>query len=628
MEVAVMTGFFAKGNVNINTCHNNVNLILCMAFVRQYRILNLFKFVFFCGCVTHVSAQNVCTLSVRSVDTAMSATLQSLSLTHSFLSKENCLQYVKQLPDVLKTKGYLSASVDSVQQNANNVTIQLFIGKRYIWNRLSPDDNTSAILNSLHYDVGALSSQPFSQEKVDAIYSKVLDFCENNGYPFAKIKLDNIVMTDSFISATLSLNKSFPYYIDSIRILGKAKLSQDFIHRYLNIAPHDLYNAGKLSKINARLAELSYLQQSQPWSVTMLNDKAIVNLYLAPKQSNQIDVIVGFLPANQQTGGKLLVTGQATINLKNAFSTGETIGVDWQQLQAKSPRLNLLFQRPYLFHSPLGFDFNFELYKRDSFFVNINAYFGLQYAFSARQTGTLFLQTASSRLLSVDTNAIILTKTLPSTGDINSVSLGINYRFSDADYLLNPRRGNEVFFTLSAGNKTVQKNTTITSIKDTSFNYNSLYDTVQLKSYRLKLIVSGAHYFSLGKQATLKAALNAGLLQSPTYYVNELFQIGGFKLLRGFDEESIYANRYAVATAEYHYLVAQNSYFYVFTDDGYAHYQSAVTSFSYTYFGAGFGLAFETKGGIFNISYAVGKRDDTKLNLQQSKIHLGFVTVF
>ncbi len=599
-----------------------------MAVTCQYRILILFQFVFFAGCFTQLSAQKNCTLSVRFVDTITSTSLQSLSLTSAFPSKEACLRYVQQLPDALKAKGFLSASIDLVKEDSSNVIIHLFLGKRYTWSRLLLDSSTSAILTSLHYNVRAFNNEPFNQEKVDAIYSKVLDFCQNGGYPFAKIQLENIVMEDSSISATLSLDKSFPYYIDSIRILGKTKLSQDFIHRYLNIASHELYNTEKLNTIDARLAELSYLKQSQPWSVTMLNDKAILNLYLAPKQSNQIDVIAGFLPANQQVGGKLLVTGQATINLKNAFATGETIGVDWQQLQAKSPRLNLLFQRPYLFHSPFGFDFNFELYKRDSFFVNINAYFGLRYNFTARQTATLFLQTTSSRLLSVDTNTIILTKTLPQVSDLSSVSLGLDYRFSNTDYSLNPRRGNELFFTLSAGSKTVQKNTTITGIKDTSFNWESLYDTVQLKSYRLKAIISGAHYIAIGKQATLKAALNAGLLQSPTYYVNEMFQIGGFKLLRGFDEESIYTNRYAVASLEYRYLLAQNSYFYVFTDDGYAHYQSVITSFSHTYFGAGFGLAFETKSGIFNISYAVGTRNDAALNFQQSKIHLGFVTVF
>ncbi len=138
----------------------------------------------------------------------------------------------------------------------------------------------------------------------------------------------------------------------------------------------------------------------------------------------------------------------------------------------------------------------------------------------------------------------------------------------------------------------------------------------------------GAHYLPLGKQSTLKTALTAGWLQSPQLYINELFQIGGFRLLRGFDEESIYADKYAVATAEYRYLLAQNSYVYGFADGGYAHFQSADTAYKHTYTGAGFGLAFETKSGIFNISYAAGKRNDVPLDMRQSKIHLGFVSVF
>jgi hypothetical protein len=39
-------------------------------------------------------------------------------------------------------------------------------------------------------------------------------------------------------------------------------------------------------------------------------------------------------------------------------------------------------------------------------------------------------------------------------------------------------------------------------------------------------------------------------------------------------------------------------------------------------------MAVETKQGIFNISYAAGKRDDVKFNLRQSKIHFGYTSFF
>ena len=44
----------------------------------------------------------------------------------------------------------------------------------------------------------------------------------------------------------------------------------------------------------------------------------------------------------------MLITGEATFNLKNSLGNGETIGINWQQIQIKSPRLDLSFQQPYL----------------------------------------------------------------------------------------------------------------------------------------------------------------------------------------------------------------------------------------------------------------------------------------
>ena len=165
---------------------------------------------------------------------------------------------------------------------------------------------------------------------------------------------------------------------------------------------------------------------------------------------------------------------------------------------------------------------------------------------------------------------------------------------------------------------------------DPSFDFETLYDTIKLKSYQFRIRLSGAKYFPLGRQnrSTIKTAINGGLFQSPNIFRNELFQIGGYKLLRGFDEESQYLSQYVVATAEYRYLVGQNSFFFAFTDGGWGRNNSQNTDASYTYFGTGLGLAFETKVGIFNLAWAVGKRSDLEFNLRQSKIHFGFVNYF
>jgi hemolysin activation/secretion protein len=163
---------------------------------------------------------------------------------------------------------------------------------------------------------------------------------------------------------------------------------------------------------------------------------------------------------------------------------------------------------------------------------------------------------------------------------------------------------------------------------DSSFSFSSLYDTVKLSSYEFKLNVTGAHYFPLGHATTLKFGFNGGIFQSPNNFLNELFLIGGYKLLRGFDEQSIYASKYAVGTMEYRYLIGQNSFLFSFLDYGWANNNVPGYNLNSTYMGIGLGMAFETKAGIFNISYAVGKQGNNNLDFRQAKIHLGYANFF
>jgi hypothetical protein len=357
-------------------------------------------------------------------------------------------------------------------------------------------------------------------------------------------------------------------------------------------------------------------------------------MYLKPKKSSQVNVLIGFLPNNDQLSSKkLLITGEANLNLKNALGGGETIGLNWQQLQVNSPRLNIIYQHPYLFKSPVGLDFAFNMFRKDSTFLNVNFQLGAQYVLNINQSGKLFIQRFLTIVNGVNKNQILQTYRLPDEGDVNIVNLGLDYEFNNTNYRLNPTRGNEFRIITTAGTKKIRKNNEILELKDPSnpsFDFNSLYDTVKLKTYQFSVRATAAKYFPLGKQgrSTIKMAFNGGFLQSGKIFRNELFQIGGYKLLRGFDEESQYLSQFGIATAEFRYLVGQDSYFYVFTDGGWGRNSSQNVNESYTYFGTGAGLAFETSAGIFNLAWAIGKRSDLEFNLRQSKIHFGFVSYF
>ncbi len=553
--------------------------------------------------------------------------VMKMGLKSAFTSQPQCQQYVTTLPKLLQSKGYLGAAIDTVLWYDGHAVAHVFFGGQYSIARLTISTGLQPAILLLGYPASSL--QNISFDRFQQLQKVLLDNFESTGYPFASVQLDSMEIIGDRFNAVLDINKGSFYKMDSIQMLGPAKISRNFMHRYLNLPPGEGFNRQKLDKVDQRLLELPYLQQAQPWDVSMLNTGSTLNLYLAPKKSNQINVLAGFLPDNRQLGGgKLLFTIDANLQLKNAFGSGENVGLVWQQIQPRSPRLNLLYQQPYLFKSPFGIDFTFDLLKKDSLFLNLDAQLGVRYNISTTQSVKVGFQNLQTNVLQVDTLTVKVTKRLPDVADVSSLNLLVDYQLQQTNYRFNPSKGNEMLFSIAIGNKRVRKNNNIVQLKDPNFNFNALYDSVKLTAYQLRVKLVAAHYFKIGRQSVLKTGLNAGWYQSPNNFRNELFQIGGYRLLRGFDEESIFANQYSVVTIEYRYLLGLNSYFFGFTDLGVSSFKSQLSSFSNQYVGGGIGLAFETKGGIFNISYAAGKRNDLPFNLKESKIHFGYVSIF
>ncbi len=553
-----------------------------------------------------------------------------LSIKTSFAGTAQVNSYISSLPALFTAKGYLAASVDSLWQEGNNVHINFYVGRRYSWIQLRTNSIDKTLLSKIGYSAKNFSDKPINVKEIDLLKERLLSYYENEGFPFAAVYLDSVTITDDKIAAALMVNKGLVYRVDSITNYGKLKLNPTFLQRYLNISNGSVYSREKLKDVDKRMLELPYAQTEQPSTLNMLGSGSILNLYVNNKKSSEVSAIFGFLPDANNTG-KLQVTGDVNIDLKNVFGAGESLLFKYQALQPKSPRLNLGYEKPYFLKSPFGLGFLFELFKKDSSFLQVNAQLALQLNLSNKQLGKIIVQWQTAGLLQggLDTNAIKFNRQLPANVDVKSVNAGISYEFRNTNYKFNPLTGSDVSITALTGIKNIRKNNDILSLKTSGFNYESLYDSVKLKSYQLRLKVSAAHYFKLTKSSTFKTALNTGLFSSPNIFRNEVFQIGGYRLLRGFDEESIYATKYAVLAAEYRSLLGLNSYLFGFLDIGITgtKYQNVDNSNFFT--GTGLGIAYETKAGLLNLSLALGKRNDVPFNIRQAaKIHFGYVNYF
>ena len=582
-----------------------------------------------------ISAQNTQTLpdpfllSIHSVDALDKEASPDGNFKTSFKTLPEALSYLNSIPQLLALKGYPIASVDSFWVIEKTIHALIYTGQKFEAWQINVQA-VDALIPKKIFRLNSATSQNFKPGEIQQLQARLLNFYENNGFPFAKVYLDSIKLINNRIFATLKIDSGLLYRIDSTRVYGKANINKKFLQRHLSIPNGSIYNSKKLALVDGKLSQLPFYTAVQPSDITMLGNGALLNVYLEEKKSSQVNFLVGFLPSANQTG-KLQVTGDVNLDLKNLLGSGENILLKWQQLQPKSPRLNLGFDQSYIFNTPFGFNFLFDFFRKDSNFIQINTLAGLRIAVADNQTGKLFVQVQRNILLpgAVDTNRIKQQRALPINIDVSSINTGLQYNWQTLNYIFNPRSGSDVTVETAIGVKNIKRNNEVLAIKEPGFNYQTLYDSLKLRSYQLRLKLNAAHFFKVGKVATVKIAGNAGWYNSPEIFRNDLFQIGGNKLLRGFDEESIYATAYGIATAEYRYLVGRNAYLFTFADFGYANNKFQTVNFSNSFVSAGLGVFFETKAGLLNLSFAAGKRNDVKLNLREAaKIHFGYTNYF
>ena len=150
--------------------------------------------------------------------------------------------------------------------------------------------------------------------------------------------------------------------------------------------------------------------------------------------------------------------------------------------------------------------------------------------------------------------------TLPAFADVNNLMYGIGFKHEQLDYRLNPRSGFTIQTEGSAGRKEIKKNAKLDE---------SLYENINLKTSLYNISGTAEAYIPLLKRMTVKIASNTAWLYNENLFVNELHRIGGIRTLRGFDEESIFASFYTISTAEFRFLLEQNSALYFFYDHCY-----------------------------------------------------------
>ena len=528
------------------------------------------------------------------------------------------LKAMNELIVLLRALGYPEAGIDGQSWRNDSAIVQLHVGSKYKFGQVDGGNVPSGVLKKVGFREKHFNESQMTGNRLAVLKRRIIRFYENRGHPFAEVQLDSLTLNGNTLSARLHLEKNQRFILDSIIIKGTGRIKSKYLQNYLGTKAKNPYNESRIEPISTRIKEIAFVTETKEPEVLFGDEgKAKLFVYLDKKRASQFDGILGVLPSSEEPG-KVLVTGELSIKLLSAFKRGELIDLSWRKMQARTQNLNVHLAYPFLFNTSFGLDGTFELYKRDTLYLNLRGVIGVQYHLIGNDYIKVFADIRTTNVLA--TSTLSSTSTLnPDNVDSRTQLYGFGYKMQRLDYRLNPRKGFDIYAEASAGSKKIIPDGAVEE---------SRYDGLKRNSFQLNAVLKASYFIPIPNRSTIRIAVNGGYMRSENLFESEAFRLGGLKTLRGFDEESIYATLFGIGSIEYRFLLDPNSYIFAFFDGAYYENTSTNKSIADRPFGFGLGISFFTKIGVFSLNYALGKQFKNPIDFRAGKIHFGVVSYF
>jgi len=360
------------------------------------------------------------------------------------------------------------------------------------------------------------------------------------------------------------------------------------LQRCLNYEPGQPYSTDKVQSIGDALSQISFLKPNAQVSIRMHSETFSLTIKADRKKNNVISALVALQP--KPNSSQSILTGNIDLELSNALKQAETIEFHWKRPQPKSQSLAFKLGSPFTAGLPVGFQFEFASFIRDSTFSSTDLYLRL------------------------------LTKTNDLNGFSAAVGKSSNTHFQSSSlfgntqnktyslrYSKNNNSNNSINFLIEglAGTRTIQ--------------YETSASTKKLYALRGKAWSK----FNLTELLFSNINLEVNGLFSDSLFNNEISRLGGTKNLRAFIEESIYASQYAMLNYDFGVNLGSEIQSFLFGD--FAKIQEPISKI---YYDAGLGFRFQQENGSLSITYGIGNIENNGLQLKNGRVGITFSSRF
>lgn len=491
---------------------------------------------------------------------------------------------VQDVKDRFKLSGYIGIELTD-SSSKKGVNHYYFKAERHFKKTILTEDNKPN---------KAKGSKTIEQTQ-DIVLQQLKDL-ENNGFPFAQLKFIHQKESDEKLFLTYRIDSGEYYTIDKIVVKSEDKIHLKTFLNLINLREGEVYNHSKIENINDILSASKMFGLKQGIQLIYRENKAEIYFFIKKLSASSADGYVGF--QQDQITNRLALNGYLNLGLKNAFNRAENLDLHWKSNPDKTQNFHGKFEYPYFFNTPIGAGAQLAIRKQDSTFLRTDISLNLSYTHPFAKV-TLF-------------NQIEASSTLRESAPIEYRNYNKNTIGSSIS--ITPPEFNAVnWFHPSlflSGGFFNYRDDTISDNKQNILN----------KKYRLEY----RHKIDLFKYFYLNNKIRfEGLTSSIGLSRNELLYFGGLNSLRGFYELELNGNDAWMIMNELEFKPVELFSIFILYD--YGNFKSNGTRYTNS---GGVGFSFKAANTQLQIIVANGVLDDNPLDFTNTKIHLGFKSVF
>ena len=520
-------------------------------------------------------------------------TIESEKKTKKYKSYKDLILAIEDTLVLIKKQGFYNAKVNSlIRKDSFNYEVILNKNQmvRYIEisNKSEFDENIVKILNK-YTENGKL----IRFKQIESVTKEITEILSEGGYPFGKVGFINYELVNP---TTIKLEMEIQYgskrNIDKVIVKGYENFPKNFIKNIFKPGKSNSLNVDKALSLANKIDKTGFAGNIKDPEILFTKDSSSLYLYLDKIRRNTFDGFLSF--DTDENSGRINIEGYAKINLINTFNGGEKINFDFRSQKNQDRSLNSDVYIPYVFGSPLNLKYGLNLIQKDSsytsnenlididmIFGNIRSGLGLQTNKSTSEEAIENVENFKSKLINVFSEYIILDNSDQLIPELFKISL---------------RYGS--------------------GLKE------QLGDKTNFSKYSLELHKK----FNLSSKFKLQSSISRKKINSKNLVNNELLRFGGYNSIRGYDENSIFADGYTLLKTSLNYYL--NDTIYIYTIFDLANYSNKILDLDEDIYSGGLGFSSRTENGIISISYSKGNSWGNSFNLKNAKINVIFMTFF